>query len=127
MRSTIVQHIWNITFGINVLEQLCGGHLLRVSTRVRQDNYVPRPNKYKVNIRQNFDEEAVSELLHLHNKKVDLSNKLWEDLVSSILKRMWFNELYDRCVRAMYDISFFCHPNTLSNQAGNHFRPEQKW
>jgi type I restriction enzyme R subunit len=55
----------------------------------------------KDNIRDKFNDELDSLLLDFVNTKLELYNKLSEDKVNAALKRIWFNELYDKKVRGM--------------------------
>lgn len=55
----------------------------------------------KDNIRDRFNEELDNLLLDFVNTKLELYNKLSEDKVNATLKRVWFNELYDRNVRGI--------------------------
>ena len=55
----------------------------------------------KDNIRDKFNDELDNLLLDFVNTKLELYNKLTEDKVNATLKRIWFNELYDRTVRGI--------------------------
>ena len=55
----------------------------------------------KDNIRDKFNEELDNLLLDFVNTKLELYNKLSEDKVNTTLKRVWFNDLYDRNVRGI--------------------------
>jgi type I restriction enzyme R subunit len=55
----------------------------------------------KDNIRDKFEEELDNILLDFVNNKLELYNKLSEDKVNTTLKRLWFNELYDKKVRGI--------------------------
>ena len=52
--------------------------------------------------RYNFQSDELDNLLlDFVNTKLELYNKLTEDKVNATLKRIWFNELYDRTVRGI--------------------------
>ncbi|NDP20618.1 MAG: hypothetical protein GZ091_06025 [Paludibacter sp.] len=51
------------------------------------------------NIQDKFNEEIDSELLNFINTKLDLYNKLSEDKINLMFKRLWFNDIYDKRVR----------------------------
>lgn len=53
----------------------------------------------KDNIQEEFNEEIDGELLNFINTKLEFYNKLSDDRVNSMFKRLWFNELYDKKVR----------------------------
>jgi type I restriction enzyme R subunit len=55
----------------------------------------------KDNIQDKFNEEIDNELLNFINTKLELYNKLSEDKVNLMFKRLWFNDLYDRKVRGI--------------------------
>lgn len=55
----------------------------------------------KDNIQEKFNEEIDAELLNFINTKLEFYNKLSEDRVNTLFKRVWFNELYDRRVRRL--------------------------
>lgn len=55
----------------------------------------------KDNIQDKFNDEIDSELLNYINTKLEFYNKLSEDKVNSMFKRLWFNELYDQKVRGL--------------------------
>jgi type I restriction enzyme, R subunit len=46
----------------------------------------------KDNIQEKFNEEIDNELLNFINTKLELYNKLSEDKVNLMLKRLWFND-----------------------------------
>jgi len=58
-------------------------------------------NNSKDNIQDKFYEEIDNELLNFINTKLELYNKLSEDKVNSMFKRVWFNQLYDQRVRGI--------------------------
>ena len=55
----------------------------------------------KDNIQDKFNEEIDNELLNFINTKLELYNKLSEDKVNLMFKRLWFNDIYDQRVRGM--------------------------
>ncbi len=55
----------------------------------------------KDNIQDKFNEEIDSELLNFINNKLELYNKLSDDRVNQMFKRLWFNDIYDRRVRGI--------------------------
>lgn len=55
----------------------------------------------KDNIQDKFDETVDSEILNFINTKLDLYNKLSEDKVNLMFKRIWFNDIYDKRVRGI--------------------------
>lgn len=59
------------------------------------------PNNSKDNIQDKFFEEIDNELLNYINNKLEFYNKLSEDKVNLMFKRLWFNEIYDQRVRGL--------------------------
>lgn len=59
------------------------------------------PKNSKDNIQDKFNEEIDSELLNFINTKLELYNKLSEDKVNTMFKRIWFNDIYDQRVRGL--------------------------
>lgn len=55
----------------------------------------------KDNIQDKFNEEIDNELLNFINTKLELYNKLSEDKVNLMFKRIWFNDIYDQRVRGI--------------------------
>ena len=55
----------------------------------------------KDNIEEKFNEEIDNELLNFINTKLELYNKLSEDKVNYMFKRLWFNDIYDQKVRGL--------------------------
>ena len=55
----------------------------------------------KDNIQDKFNEEIDNELLNFINTKLELYNKLSEDKVNLMFKRLWFNDIYDQKVRGL--------------------------
>lgn len=55
----------------------------------------------KDNIQDKFNEEIDTELLNFINNKLELYNKLSDDRVNQMFKRLWFNDIYDRRVRGI--------------------------
>ncbi len=58
-------------------------------------------NNSKDNIQDKFNEEIDNELLNFINTKLELYNKLSEDKVNLMFKRLWFNDIYDQRVRGL--------------------------
>ncbi len=58
-------------------------------------------NNSKDNIQDKFNEEIDNELLNFIDRKLDFYNKMTEDKVNLMFKKMWFNEMYDKQVRGM--------------------------
>lgn len=58
-------------------------------------------NNSKDNIQDKFNEEIDNELLNFINTKLEFYNKLTEDRVNYMFKRLWFNDLYDQKVRGL--------------------------
>jgi len=55
----------------------------------------------KGNIQDKFNEEIDNELLNFINTKLEFYNKLSEDKVNMMFKRLWFNDIYDQRVRGI--------------------------
>ena len=58
-------------------------------------------NNSRDNIQDKFSEEIDNELLNFINTKLELYNKLTEDRVNLMFKKIWFNDLYDKRVRGL--------------------------
>lgn len=58
-------------------------------------------NNSRDNIQDKFSEEIDNELLNFINTKLELYNKLSEDRVNIMFKKMWFNDLYNSRVRGI--------------------------
>jgi len=58
-------------------------------------------NNSKDNIQDKFNEEIDNELLNFINTKLEFYNKLTEDRVNYMFKRLWFNDIYDQKVRGL--------------------------
>jgi type I restriction enzyme R subunit len=58
-------------------------------------------NNSRDNIQDKFSEEIDNELLNFINTKLELYNKLSEDRVNIMFKKMWFNDLYNSKVRGI--------------------------
>jgi type I restriction enzyme R subunit len=56
-------------------------------------------NNSRDNIQDKFSEEIDNELLNFINTKLELYNKLSEDRVNLMFKKMWFDDLYNKRVR----------------------------
>ena len=55
----------------------------------------------KDNIQDKFNEEIDNELLNFINTKLEFYNKLSEDKVNLMFKKLWFNDIYDKRVRGI--------------------------
>ncbi|MEB2786512.1 type I restriction endonuclease subunit R [Algoriphagus persicinus] len=55
----------------------------------------------KENIKDKFNEEIDNELLNFINDKLDFYNKLTEDKINTMFKKMWFDDIYDKRVRGI--------------------------
>jgi type I restriction enzyme R subunit len=55
----------------------------------------------KDNIQDKFNDEIDNELLNFINTKLEFYNKLSEDKVNLMFKRLWFNDIYDQRVRGI--------------------------
>ena len=55
----------------------------------------------KGNIKDKFDDTINEELMTFINDKLDFYNKMTEDNVNAMFKKMWFNEIYDSRVRGI--------------------------
>lgn len=100
---TNIIKILNDTCGLNLTEQD------RVDFRIIQDQLYSNedlmkyfnPSNSKDNIKDKFNAELDNSLLQFINTKIELYNKLSEDKVNHMMKRMWFNDLYDQRMRGM--------------------------
>ena len=57
------------------------------------------PDNTRENIKEKFDHELDEELLTFISTKLDLYKKLTEERANTMLKRLWFNELYNQVVK----------------------------
>jgi type I restriction enzyme R subunit len=58
-------------------------------------------NNSKENIKDKFNEEIDNELLNFINDKLDFYNKLTENKINTMFKKIWFDEIYDKRVRGI--------------------------
>lgn len=58
-------------------------------------------NNSKDNIQDKFNEVVDDELLNFIDRKLDFYNKMTEDKVNLLFKKVWFNEMYDKHVRGI--------------------------
>ncbi len=58
-------------------------------------------NNSRDNIQDKFSEEIDAELLNFINTKLDLYNKLTEDKVNFMFKKIWFDDLYNKRIRGL--------------------------
>ena len=100
--SNIIK-ILNETYGLNLTED-DKVDFEHIKDKIHQNDglmsYFNKGNS-KDNIRDKFEEELDNILLDFVNTKLELYNKLSEDKVNTTLKRLWFNELYDKRVRGI--------------------------
>jgi type I restriction enzyme R subunit len=95
--------VLNDTFGLDLTEED------KVEFNRMKDNLYTNeelisffnPNNSKDNIQDKFNEVVDDELLNFIDKKLEFYNKMTDDKVNLLFKRMWFNEMYDRHVRGM--------------------------
>ena len=100
--SNIIK-ILNETFGIDLSEE-DRLDIQRMRDRIASNETLLaffNPNNSRDDIRSRFNEEVDSELLDFINGKVELYNKLTDINVNEMLKRLWFNDLYDTRVRGL--------------------------
>lgn len=57
------------------------------------------PDNTRENIKEKFDHELDEELLSFISTKLDLYKKLTEERANTMLKRLWFNELYNQVLK----------------------------
>ncbi|KAF2335384.1 type I restriction endonuclease subunit R [Flavobacterium ginsenosidimutans] len=102
MLTNIIK-VLNDTFGIDLTEED------KVEFKKMQDKIYSNEqlmsffnkNNSRDNIQDKFSEEIDNELLNFINTKLELYNKLSEDRVNLMFKKMWFNDLYDSKVRGI--------------------------
>lgn len=100
--SNIIK-ILNDTYGLNLTNE-DKVDFEHIKNKIHQnDGLMSFFNKgnSKDNIRDKFEEELDNILLDFVNNKLELYNKLSEDKVNTTMKRLWFNELYDKKVRGI--------------------------
>lgn len=100
---TKIIKVLNDTFGIELTEED------KVEFNRMKDNITTNEelmsffnkNNSKDNIQDKFNEVVDDELLNFIDRKLDFYNKMTEDKVNLLFKKMWFNEMYDKHVRGM--------------------------
>ncbi len=100
---TNIIKVLNDTFGIDLTED-DKVEFFKVKDRVYSNEELMsffNKNNSRDNIQDKFNEEIDNELLNFINTKLELYNKLSEDRVNLLFKKMWFNDLYDRKVRGI--------------------------
>lgn len=100
---TNIIKILNETFGLDLTDE-DRVDFERMKDRIYSNEELMsffNPHNSKDNIQEKFNEEIDSELLNFINTKLEFYNKLSEDRINTMFKRLWFNELYDRKVRGI--------------------------
>lgn len=100
--SNIIK-VLNETYGLNLSEEDkrdFSNIKQQINSNESLKGFFNKANS-KDDIREKFDEEIDDALLQFVNTKLELYNKLTEDKANSTLKRLWFNDLYDRLVRGI--------------------------
>lgn len=98
---TRIIKVLNDTFGIDLTEE-DKVEFVRMRENVYSNEELMsyfNPNNSKDNIQDKFNETVDDELLNFIDRKLEFYNKMTEDKVNLLFKRMWFNELYDRRLR----------------------------
>lgn len=93
----------NDTFGIDLTEE-DKVEFKKMKEKIYSNNELMsffNKNNSRDNIQDKFSEEIDNELLNFINTKLELYNKLSEDRVNLMFKKMWFNDLYDSKVRGI--------------------------
>ena len=94
--------VLNETFGIDLTEE-DKVEFVRMRDNIYNNEELMsffNPNNSKDNIQDKFNETVDDELLNFIDRKLEFYNKMTEDKVNLLFKRMWFNDLYDRRLRA---------------------------
>jgi type I restriction enzyme R subunit len=100
---TNIIKVLNDTFGIDLNEE-DKVDFFKMKDRVYSNEELMsffNKNNSRDNIQDKFSEEIDNELLNFINTKLELYNKLSEDRVNLMFKKMWFNDLYDKKVRGI--------------------------
>lgn len=98
--SNIIK-VLNETYGLNLTDE-DKVDLQKMQEEVNKNEALARffnPNNSRDDVKSKFDEEVDMALLNFVNTKMELYNKLSEATANATLKRVWFNDLYDRRVR----------------------------
>jgi type I restriction enzyme R subunit len=100
---TKIIKVLNDTYGLDLKEEdKVEFERMRNNIYANEDlmSYFNNKNS-KDNIQDKFDEEIDNELLNFINTKLEFYNKLSEDKVNLMFKRLWFNDIYDKRVRGI--------------------------
>lgn len=100
--SNIVK-VLNDTFGIDLKEE-DKVEFEKMKKSIYSNNELMsffNQNNSKENIKDKFNEEIDNELLNFINDKLDFYNKLTEDKINSMFKKLWFDDIYDKRVRGI--------------------------
>lgn len=102
MLTNIIK-VLNDTFGIDLTEE-DKVEFTKMKEKIYSNEELMgffNKNNSRDNIQDKFSEEIDNELLNFINTKLELYNKLSEDRVNLMFKKMWFNDLYNSKVRGM--------------------------
>lgn len=102
MLTNIIK-VLNDTFGLDLNDE-DKVEFFKVKERMYSDEELMsffNKNNTRDNIQDKFNETVDNELLNFINGKLDLYNKLSEDRVNIMFKKMWFNDLYNSRVRGI--------------------------
>ncbi len=102
MLTNIIK-VLNETFGIDLTEE-DKVEFRKMKEKIYSNEQLMsffNKNNSRDNIQDKFSEEIDNELLNFINTKLELYNKLSEDRVNLMFKKMWFNDLYDSRVRGL--------------------------
>lgn len=100
---TNIIKVLNETYGLDLKEE-DKVEFERMRTNIYANNDLMsffNDKNSKDNIQDKFNEEIDNELLNFINTKLELYNKLSEDKVNLMFKRLWFNDIYDQRVRGL--------------------------
>lgn len=100
---TKILKVLNETYGLDLKEEDKVDFALMKKNVYANDELMSYFNtkNSKDNIQDKFYETVDNEILNFINTKLDLYNKLSEDKVNHMFKRIWFNEIYDHRVRGI--------------------------
>lgn len=102
MLTNIIK-VLNDTFGIDLTEE-DKVEFKKMKDKIYSNDELMgffNKNNSRDNIQDKFSEEIDNELLNFINTKLELYNKLSEDRVNLMFKKMWFNDLYNKKVRGI--------------------------
>lgn len=100
---TNIIKVLNDTFGLDLNEE-DKVDFFKMKERVYSNEELMgffHKNNSRDNIQDKFSEEIDNELLNFINGKLELYNKLSEDRVNLLFKKMWFDDLYNKRVRGI--------------------------